>query len=107
MLNVEGKGTEPRVWAIFSGGTDSHPHTGVILGYHDGEWIVGHASCSGSGSGAGNGGDGTYRGRGNGAGFVLKSSNLCTALLGYCPANFAYPKNVDVDAIEAYLDTGE
>lgn len=107
MKNVEGKGTEPRVWAIFSGGTDSHPHTGVILGYHDGEWIVGHASCSGSGSGAGNGGDGTYAGRGSGAGFVLKSTNLCTALLGYCPANYAYPKNVNVTAIEEYLDTGE
>ena len=107
MSNVEGKGTEPRVWAIFSGGTDSKPHTGVILGYHDGEWIVGHASCSGSGTGAGNGGDGTYAGRGTGAGFVLKSTNLCTALLGYCPADYAYPKNVDLAAIEQYLDTGE
>lgn len=105
--NVEGKGTKPKVWAVFSGGTDASPHTGVILGYHDGEWIVGHASCSDAGNGKGTGGDGTYRGRGGGAGFVIKSTNICTALVGYCPTNYAYPKNVDTEAIGRYLETGE
>ena len=88
MTNVEGKGQEPRVWAVFSGwmvfkSGKRGPHTAVILGYHNGEWIVGHASCSGTGTGRGNGGDGTYAGRGSGAGFVIKSKDIKTALMGY------------------------
>ena len=107
MTNVEGKGMQPRVWAVFSGDSGAaHPHTGVILGYHDGEWIVGHASCTNGKSGKNRGkGDGTVEG--GGSGFVRKSSNLMSALWITHLNGFAYPKNVDLDAIERYLDTGE
>jgi len=107
MTNVEGKGMEPKVWAVFSGSSGAaHPHTGVILGYHDGEWIVGHASCTNGKLGKNRGkGDGTVEG--GGSGFVRKSSNLMSAMWISHLNGFAYPKNVDVDAIERYLDTGE
>lgn len=105
MSNVEGKGMEPRIWGIFSTNAPGHPHTGVILGYHNGEWIVGHASYSMSRCGAG---DGVTVG--SGAGFVRKSSNLLKAF--FTPAGgkiikIAYPKNVDVAAIERFIETGE
>ena len=124
MSHVEGKGQEPRIWAVFSGGRDSPGHTGVILGKTaEGEWIVGHASCANVGTGEG---DGLYKNGGcskamlcgelrnkcnhsNGAGFVIKSADLKKAMLNYSPSNpgFAYPKNVDVAAIKKFIETGE
>ena len=123
MSDVEGKGQEPRIWAVFSGGSDPG-HTGVILGKTaEGEWIVGHASCANVGTGEG---DGLYKNGGcskamlcgklknkcnysNGAGFVIKNADLKKAMLNYSPSNpgFAYPKNVDVAAIKKFIETGE
>ena len=102
--NANGKlkrGTEPRVWAVFSWISGEFGHTGVILGKHDGEWIVGHASCSSYGHGAGNGEKDV------GAGFVLHSSDLRTALLGVDAHIYAYPDEVDFDAISEFIETGE
>ena len=97
-----GNNAEPRVWAVFS----YRPiHTGVILGYHNGEWIVGHASCSNNGIGRGNG-----TSRHSGSGYVKKSSNWRQAVsLGDMTSlvGFGYPKNVDVAAIERFRDIGE
>ena len=100
--NAEGKLTrirEPRVWAVFSWISGEFGHTGVILGHHDGEWIVGHASCSSEGHGAGNGE------RGEGAGFVIHSADINAATMGN-PHIYAYPDEVDFDAISEYLETG-
>lgn len=97
-----GNNAEPRVWAVFS----YYPiHTGIILGYHDGEWIVGHASCSNNGIGRGNGTT-----RHSGSGYVKKSSNWRQAVsLGDMTSlvGFGYPRDVDVSAIERFRDTGE
>lgn len=103
--------TEPAVWTVFSGnkpGYEKWGHTGVILGYHDGEWIVGHSSCSHSGAGRGNGGDGTwasYNGAGVGSGFVIKSSDLRYALWDFGDdLVFAHLSNVNTAAIEDYIN---
>ena len=95
-------GSEPKVFSVFSWDN----HTGVILGYQNGEWIVGHASCQYDGGGEGTGGDGTAANKGGGSGFVLKSSDISTALLGKNATGYAYP-NVDTAKISQYLETGE
>ena len=99
-------GTTPKPFAVFSWSNGGYGHTGVILGIQNGEYIVGHASCSNQGRGEGTGGDGTSDGRGSGSGFVLKSSDLHTALLGGGTPTFAYP-TVDTNKISQYLQTGE
>ncbi|MBQ2695475.1 hypothetical protein IJG04_02445 [Candidatus Saccharibacteria bacterium] len=112
-LNGVKTDTTPSVWAIF--GDSSHDsHTGVILGYQDGEWIVGHASCRNVGLGEGSGTkDGSGKKLGDrqsdissGAGFVIKSSDLKTAQFGYQGQIYAHP-NVDVEAIGKYLNNRE
>ena len=98
-LNGVEKGTTPKVWSVFS---VTPNHTGVILGYHDGKWIVGHASCRSTGSGAGTGEKGT------GAGFVVMSENINVALLQSGSPKYAYLEDkTDFSAIERYLSTGE
>ena len=94
-------GTEPKPFAVFSWSNGSYGHTGVILGYQNGEWIVGHASCSNSGYGAGNGTK-----EGGGSGFVMKSSNITEALWGINASGYAYP-TVDTARISEYLVSGE
>ena len=100
-------GSEPKPFAVFSWSNSGNGHTGIILGIQNGEYIVGHASCSYEGKGEGTGGNGTSESRGGGSGFVIKSSNLVTALLGGGGTqSFAYP-TVDTNKISQYLQTGE
>jgi|GEM_PF-5547154 len=100
------KGSTPQVFAVFSvtnSGTlcDGVPcgHTGIILGKEGNDWIVGHASCSSSGKGKG---DGVSK---NGSGFVIKSSNITTALWAGGTATYAYP-TIDTASISSYLSSG-
>lgn len=96
----------PRVWSVFS---TTPNHTGIILGYHDGEWIVGHASCNRGKAGLrgkGNGGDGTWSGAGTGSGFVVKNSDIGKAMVVSGNPKYAY-LDVDPNAIKSYLENGE
>ena len=101
------RGTEPRVWAILS--TDPI-HTAVVLGHHDGKWIVGHASCSYYGIGEGTGGNGilTYDNMGGGSGFYAVEESDDPGQWQWCHpgVRFAYPSEVYVDKIEEYLQNG-
>ncbi len=109
------KSNQPSVWSVFSWGPASWGHTGIILGYHDGEWIVGHASCCNPGAGRGNGeafwgtcGDGPGW-VSSGSGYVLKSSDINVALKngdGYTPS-YAHINKVNTAAISSYLENGE
>ena len=98
-------GTTPQVWSVFSWDGGTYGHTGVILGYHDGYWIVGHASCSRKGIGAG---DGTLSG--GGSGFVVRSQNLREALwmgASATGAKYAYlGGQTNTASIESYLSSG-
>ncbi|MBR3138675.1 hypothetical protein IKG38_01505 [Candidatus Saccharibacteria bacterium] len=94
------RGSEPRVWAVYSTGV-ADEHTGVILGKEGDEWIVGQAGCLNSGTGRGNGTP-----EGGGAGVVIKSSNLPAAAWG-TPRGFVYPNEVDYDAIMNFINAGE
>ncbi|MBR2837026.1 peptidoglycan DD-metalloendopeptidase family protein [Candidatus Saccharibacteria bacterium] len=113
-------GTEPQVWAVFSWSGGEFGHTGVILGYHDGQWIVGHASCCRgkgtcnsvgagahcNGSGCRGAGDGTLAG--DGSGFVVMSEDIQEATLNGSGLKFAYfGDQVDLSKIEEYLANGE
>ena len=99
-------GTEPRVYAIIS---TPKQHTAVVLGHHDGKWILGHASCSYNGKGKGNGGNGDINnGKGGGSGFIaIEDSDDPVdwqwVNSGY---SFAYPDNVDTTKIAEYLTNG-
>ena len=98
-------GTKPKVWSVFSWSNGGYGHTGVILGHHDGKWIVGHASCSGTGLGKG---DGT-RG-GGGSGFVIENANIKTAVLGNGTSGLKYAylsKIINTNAISKYLKDGK
>lgn len=98
-------GNEPKVWSVFSWSNGGNGHTGVILGYQNGEWIVGHASCTRGHNGIGGSGNGTLSG--GGSGIVIKSSNLGEALWGNSSATYAYfDDQVDYNAIANYLSTG-
>lgn len=103
------RGTEPQVYAILS--TDPI-HTAVVLGHHDGKWIIGHASCNYEGRGIGNGGNGLLNGpgdsKGGGSGFVaLEESDNPDEWQWMAPGvRFAYPREVYVDKIEEYLNSG-
>lgn len=44
------KSSTPSVWSVFSTNSDPiYGHTGIVLGIHDGKYIIGHASCSNKG----------------------------------------------------------
>jgi len=105
-------GTTPQVFSVLSTSAGSSAgHTAVVLGHHDGKWIVGHASCSYSGRGKGNGGDGDLSGahKGGGSGFIAIESSDNPADWQWINSNvqFAYPNNVDKGKIERYLVNGE
>lgn len=94
---------DPAVWSVFS---YSSNHTGVVLGIHDGECIVGHASYHHSKCGIG---DGVTMG--SGAGFVKKAAT-CEAAANLNKGSvkfngFAHPKSVDEAAIKRFIETGE
>ena len=103
------RGTDPKVWAIIS--TDPI-HTAVVLGHHDGKWIIGHASCSYGGRGKGNGGDGHLNSdpdsKGGGSGYIaIEESDDPGQWQWMNPGvRFAYPSEVYVDKIEEYLESG-
>jgi len=100
-------GTKPRVFAILS---TNPKHTAVVLGHHDGKWIIGHASCSYHGRGRGNGGNGNMSGdnKGGGSGFIaIETSDDPSKWQWMKPGvSFAYPSKVYVDKIEEYLKNG-
>lgn len=91
-------GTTPKVFATFSWNN----HTGIVLGIHGDDIIVGHASCSNKGIGKGNG---TYAGGGSGFVMTGKLSNN-KAFWGTRPTGFAYPNNVDTAAIQEFIEKG-
>lgn len=94
-------GNEPRLYAVFSNGFGtSAGHTGIILGIQGDTLIVGHASCSHPGSGRG---DGTREG--GGAGYVITGTIDAGALSYTDQPLFAYPSEVDVQAIQAYINS--
>lgn len=101
-------GTTPQVFSVVSAMPN---HTAVVLGHHDGKWIVGHASYSYPGSGKGNGGDGNLSGahKGGGSGYIAIESSDNPADWEWIRSNieFAYPNNVDKGKIERYLVNGE
>jgi hypothetical protein len=100
-------GTDPQVYGIFQ---TTPNHTAVILGHHDGQWIVGHASCKNSGVGKGNGGDGDLSDghRGDGSGFIAIETSDNPEDWQWVNAGyeFAYPDSVDTAKIEEYLQNG-
>lgn len=96
-------GTEPKLFSTFSWSNGGYGHTGIVLGIHGDQIIVGHASCSSSGIGKG---DGTKEG--GGSGFVLTGNiNDAKAFWGTKPTGFAYPSNIDVAKIQKFIDTGD
>jgi hypothetical protein len=92
-------GSTPKVYAVFSVGDSGNGHTGVILGIHGNTVIVGEASCSSPGSGPG---DGLTYGKGAA---VIVSGDINSAAPYYVgvPTKYAYPRNVNVQAVQEYL----
>lgn len=100
-------GTEPQVWSVFSVG-NKPGHTGVIVGYENGEWIVVQASCHRGRNGKTGRGNGTEQG--GGSGFVVKSSDIHTAIMGYRRHQIKYAylaDQIDKTKLSNYLATGE
>ena len=108
-------GTNPQVFSVFQskGGAKGQGHTGVVLGYHDGKYIVGHASCSRDAGGPGDGTkDGTISGK-KGSAFIFVETSDKPEEWQYPGGNyydyqFAYLKDyVNISAIEEYIRNGE
>lgn len=103
--NLDGsvpRGNVPKVFSVFSmGSTATNGHTGIVLGIHGDEIIVGHASCGSRGSGMG---DGTLEG--GGAGFVRrgKIGDASAWYAGGVPTKFAYLRGVETSKIEGYIN---
>lgn len=78
------KDSNPSPWAVFS--HNGSNHTGVILGYHDGKWIVGQAGwCHSSGE-------------------VVVSEDINAATWNYGGTlTFGHPDNVDTSKILEYI----
>lgn len=101
-------GSDPRLFATFSSGSSASNskyntlgHTGIVLGIQNGMLITGHASCGSRGIGEGNG---TY---GTGAGFVLTGApNDPKTFFYYNNINYAYPSNVNEEAIMEFIQKG-
>jgi hypothetical protein len=107
-------GSSPKVFSVLSTpSSSSFGHTAVVLGHHDGKWVVGHASCSYSGAGKGNGGNGELNGagdsKGGGSGFIAIENTDDPTKWQWVQAGveFAYPKSVDTEKIKKYLDNGQ
>lgn len=92
-------GNVPKVFSTFSW-ESSYGHTGIVLGIHGDQVIVGQASCSSGSPGAG---DGTTLGKGAAIIRVGKANDGNT-WLGKVPTEFAYPDKVDTAKIEAYVN---
>lgn len=98
-------GTEPRAWAVFSwAAAGKSGHTGVVLGYENGEWIVGQASCGSQKSGAGDGTD-----AGGGAAWADKNEDVGSMIWGSGKTiKYAYlGDQVDSAKVSKFLSTGE
>lgn len=99
-------GKEPKVWSVFSWPDGSTGHTGLVVGYENGEWIVVQASCGRGKRGLHGPGDGTTSG--GGSAVVTKSSNIGEAVWNSYGLEFAYLEDrIDMTAISRYLSTGE
>lgn len=98
-------GTRAKVWSIFSWSNGGYGHTGVILGHHDGKWIVGHASCSNTGIG-----EGTGLKNGGGSGYVVEDKDVTSAVGGKGATGLKYAylsKIINTNAISRYLKNGK
>ena len=102
-------GTDPKVFAIISTPVQ---HTAVVLGHHDGKWIIGHASCKYKGIGKGNGGTGVLDNnsdvQGGGSGFIAIEESDDPEKWQWVNSgySFAYPNSVDKNKISEYLTNG-
>lgn len=94
-------GTTPRPFAVFSYNYEDLGHTGIVLGIHGDTVIVGHASCGRGGKGEG---DSTKEGTGAGYVLVSKLDNLAGAFQVTDGLKFAYPKDVDTNKINEFLN---
>lgn len=95
-------GSKPKLYSVFSmPGAGGFGHTGVVLGIHGDTIIVGHASCGNSGIGKG---DGTLEG--GGAGFIRvgKINTTSPWYAGAIPHQFAYPRGLNVNKIQDYVN---
>ncbi|MDB5165246.1 MAG: hypothetical protein JWM00_136 [Candidatus Saccharibacteria bacterium] len=99
-------GSRPRVFSVFSMSSSSaEGHTGVVLGIHGNTAIVGHASCTRGQNGIGGKGDGTING--DGSGFIMTGTLNRSGGAWYAsgvPVDFAYPKNIDTNKIQDYIN---
>ena len=86
---------------------ENNGHTGVILGYHDGKYIVGHASCRRQKSGKGDG-----LKSGNGSAFVVEETAELPTSWTYPGTNyyqfefFQLKDSVDINKLKAYIEHG-
>ena len=100
------KNREP-VWNAEKQRWENNGHTGVILGYHDGKYIVGHASCRRQKSGKGDG-----LKSGNGSAFVVEETAELPTSWTYPGTNyyqfefFQLKDSVDIDKLKAYIEYG-
>lgn len=93
-------GSTPKPFAVFSNGLNTAAgHTGIILGIEGDKLIVGHASCSHPGTGPGNG-----LKSGMGAGYIIVGTVDTGALSYKDKPVYAYPDEVDTNAILKYIN---
>lgn len=99
-------GTEPKVFSTFSwsGGEQGYGHTGIVLGIHGDEYIVGHASCGNQGIGPGDGH--TFGKYGGSAIIMVGKKDNPKIWFDKIPTEFAYPDNVDTAKISKFIETG-
>ncbi len=93
-------GSEPKVFSTFSWANGGYGHVGVVLGIHGDQIITGHANCFLSSPGKGDG----YSLAGAAQIKIGKKDDPAT-WGGTMPSGFAYPKNVDTNAIEAFVNS--
>lgn len=90
----------PKVFSVYS----RDNHTAAVVGHHDGQWIIVESSCQHNGKGAG---DGTYGGGGTAWVTLEKSDNPKNwkGVDGWI--EFAALENMDMAALEGYLQNGQ
>ena len=95
----------PGVFAIISGKPN---HTAVILGYHDGVYVIGQASCASSNHGPG---DGTPSGHGSAIAYPTSDDSLqsvlSTAWLDGSYYRFVHPTGIETGNIERFIRDGK
>ncbi len=99
-LNIP-QGTAPKLWSIISAHYSEKGHVAVVLGIHNGTYIIGHASCErGDKYNKRGPGNGTYEGSGSAFIEIENSSDPhCWALLGRphnSTGNCNYGRQIDI-----------